>query len=63
LGLGTQPPTPSWGLMLSDYADFLMVAPYLSVFPGISIMFTVIGFNFLGDGLRDILDPRYRKQL
>ena len=63
LGLGTQPPTPSWGLMLSEASDFLMVAPYLSIFPGISIMFTVIGFNFLGDGLGDIFNPQYRTGL
>jgi peptide/nickel transport system permease protein len=58
LGLGTQPPEASWGAMLSTARTYLEVDPWLSVFPGLGIMLVVLGFNFLGDGLRDILDPR-----
>jgi peptide/nickel transport system permease protein len=58
LGLGAQPPTPSWGGMLSSARDLLFVAPWLSIFPGIAIFVTVLGFNMLGDGLRDLLDPK-----
>jgi peptide/nickel transport system permease protein len=58
LGLGTQPPEPSWGGMLNDSRTFMELAPWLAVFPGLAIMLVVLGFNFLGDGLRDILDPR-----
>jgi peptide/nickel transport system permease protein len=58
LGLGTQPPEASWGGMLSSARSYLEVAPWLSIFPGLAIMIVVLGFNFLGDGLRDILDPR-----
>ncbi len=57
LGLGTQPPTPSWGTLLKEGHLRLFEAPHLSIFPGLAIMFTVFGFNLLGDGLRDILDP------
>lgn len=60
LGLGAQPPMPSWGSMLSEGRVMLEVAPWLSVFPGLAIMVTVLGFNLLGDGLRDSLDPRLR---
>lgn len=60
LGLGTQPPTPSWGNMLSEGRQFLELAPWNAVFPGLAIMFVVLGFNLLGDGLRDLLDPRLR---
>jgi peptide/nickel transport system permease protein len=60
LGLGTRPPLPSWGLGLSDGAAYLWVAPHLVVFPGLAIAYLVMSFNFLGDGLRDILDPRYQ---
>ena len=60
LGLGTQPPTPTWGRMLNEGQAFLEVAPWMSIFPGLAIMATVLGFNFLGDGLRDVLDPRSR---
>lgn len=60
LGLGVQPPTPSWGLMVSSGRDFLLSAPHVATFPGIAIMITVLGFNLLGDGLRDSLDPRLR---
>jgi peptide/nickel transport system permease protein len=58
LGLGVQPPTPSWGTMLDEGRGFLRTAPHISTFPGLAIMLTVLGFNFLGDGLRDALDPR-----
>ena len=61
LGLGTQPPTPSWGAMLSIGRNYLQTAPWLATIPGIAIMATVLGFNLLGDGLRDVLDPRMRK--
>ncbi|MGK7345923.1 MAG: ABC transporter permease [Candidatus Nitrospinota bacterium M3_3B_026] len=58
LGLGVQPPTPSLGAMLSEGRQFLLVAPHLITFPGLAIMMVVMGVNFLGDGLRDLLDPR-----
>ena len=60
LGLGAQPPTAEWGTMLSKARDFLRVAPHVSIFPGLTIMITVIGLNLLGDGLRDVIDPRTR---
>ncbi|HZO26587.1 MAG TPA: ABC transporter permease [Chloroflexota bacterium] len=60
LGLGTQPPEPSWGGMLNAARRFMELAPWLAIFPGGAIMLVVLGFNFLGDGLRDILDPRIR---
>lgn len=58
LGLGTQPPTPSLGLMLSESRNLMEIAPWLMIFPGIVIMLGVLGFNLLGDGLRDVFDPR-----
>jgi peptide/nickel transport system permease protein len=58
LGLGVQPPTPSWGGMLSDGRAYITVAWWLTTFPGAAIMLTVLGINFLGDWLRDLLDPR-----
>lgn len=58
LGLGTQPPHPSWGRMLREAQNFMARAPWMAIAPGISIAITVLGFNLLGDGLRDILDPR-----
>jgi peptide/nickel transport system permease protein len=57
LGLGTQPPIPSWGGMLSTAREQLFTAPWISIFPGVAIFVTVLGLNLLGDGLRDILDP------
>jgi len=60
LGLGAQPPTPEWGLMLGEERNSVFNAPHLVFFPGIAIMLTVLGFNLLGDGLRDALDPRRR---
>ena len=61
LGLGVQPPTPSWGAMLDAGRGHLMDAPHLTVFPGLAIALLVLGFNFLGDGLRDRIDPRRLK--
>jgi len=58
LGLGSPPPTPSWGLMISQARTYIMAAPWLPTIPGLAIMVTVLGFNLLGDTLRDILDPR-----
>ncbi|MFZ1874868.1 MAG: ABC transporter permease [Chania sp.] len=58
LGLGQQPPNPSWGAMLNTAKGYLEQAPWMSIFPGIAIFLTVQGFNLLGDGLRDALDPR-----
>jgi len=58
LGLGVQPPTPEWGKMVSDGRAYLMDAPHVSLFPGLAIFVAVMGFNCLGDGLRDALDPR-----
>jgi len=60
LGLGAQPPTPSWGAMINYGKDFLRVAPWMSLYPGIAIAMTVLGFNLLGDGLRDALDPKMK---
>ena len=61
LGLGVQPPTPSWGTMLSYGRGHLLDAPHLTIFPGLAIAVLVLGFNFLGDGLRDRLDPMTRE--
>jgi len=58
LGLGVQPPTPSWGVMLNDAKDYLETAPRLAFFPGVAIFLCSLSFNLLGDGLRDVLDPR-----
>ncbi len=58
LGLGVQPPTPSWGSVLTSGKDFIHVAWWLSIFPGIAILITVLAFNMIGQGLRDVLDPR-----
>jgi ABC-type dipeptide/oligopeptide/nickel transport system permease subunit len=60
LGLGAQPPDPEWGLMLSEERNQVFTSPHLVFFPGFMIMVTVLGFNLLGDGLRDALDPRLR---
>jgi peptide/nickel transport system permease protein len=62
LGLGAQPPEPSWGRMLFDAQTRMIVAPYLSLFPGIAIAVTVLGLNLLGDGLSDTLDPKQRRE-
>jgi hypothetical protein len=60
LGIGIQPPIPSWGNMLQNAQDFILTSPWLAVYPGLMIFLTVLCFNFLGDGLRDALDPRMR---
>jgi peptide/nickel transport system permease protein len=60
IGLGSQPPTPEWGRMLSEGRDYLRDAWWISTFPGLAIMVTVLGVNMLGDGLRDVLDPRLK---
>ena len=62
VGLGTQPPSPSWGKMLNDAQTYIYDAPHLAIFPGLAITFAVLGLNMLGDGLRDILDPRVRRE-
>lgn len=62
VGLGTQPPMPSWGKMLNDAQTYIYDAPHLAIFPGLAITFAVLGLNMLGDGLRDILDPRVRRE-
>ncbi len=60
LGLGAQPPTPEWGAMLSDSLQFITTAPWMIFYPGLAIFFTVLGFNLMGDGLMDILDPKLK---
>ncbi|PJI42005.1 ABC transporter permease [Ferrovibrio sp.] len=62
LGLGTQPPTPSWGRMLNEAQALVFRTPFLAVFPGFAIAIAVLGFNLLGDGLRDLTDPRLSRQ-
>jgi len=62
LGLGVPPPAPSWGVMLNDARSFLRVAPHLLIFPGLAVMLTVMAFNFVGDGLREWLDPKQKRQ-
>jgi peptide/nickel transport system permease protein len=62
LGLGTQPPTPSWGRMLNEAQTMLFSAPLLAVWPGLAIALAVLGLNLMGDGLRDLLDPRLARQ-
>lgn len=61
LGLGVQPPTPSWGTMINGGRAHLLDAPHLTIFPGVCLAIVVLGFNFLGDGLRDAIDPRRGK--
>jgi len=60
LGLGAQPPTPEWGTMLGRAQQVFFSAPHIGIFPGVAILLTVLGFNLLGDGLRDALDPRLK---
>jgi peptide/nickel transport system permease protein len=60
LGLGVQPPDPAWGRMLADGRSFFQDAPWMAIFPGLAILLTVMSFNFVGDGLRDALDPQQR---
>ncbi|MER8578754.1 ABC transporter permease [Mesorhizobium sp. M1423] len=63
LGLGTQPPAASLGLMLSDSRNLMETAPWLMIFPGLAIMISILGFNLLGDALRDVLDPKTRRSI
>ncbi len=60
LGLGSQPPAPDWGVILNEGINIIYNAPWVSIFPGLAIVFTALGFNLLGEGLRDILDPRMK---
>ena len=61
LGLGPQDPaTPEWGTMLTDANDYLEASPFLAIIPGVAIVFSVLGFNLIGDGLREALDPKLR---
>ena len=62
LGLGVPPPAPSWGVMLNDARSFLRIAPHLLAFPGLAVMLTVLAFNFVGDGLRERLDPKQQRR-
>ena len=62
VGLGTQPPFPSWGKMLSEAQTMMSIAPHLAIVPGIAIILTVLGLNLLGDGLRDVLDPKLARK-
>ncbi|MCF3594985.1 ABC transporter permease [Rhodobacteraceae bacterium LMO-12] len=61
VGLGAQPPTPSWGRMLADSQTMISFAPHMALFPGMAILLTVLGLNLMGDGLRDLLDPKLRR--
>ncbi|MCU0855265.1 MAG: ABC transporter permease [Rhodobacteraceae bacterium] len=61
VGLGAQPPTPSWGRMLAESQTMISLAPHLAIFPGLAIVLAVLGLNLMGDGLRDLLDPRVRR--
>ncbi len=62
LGIGVPPPTPSWGTMISDGQSYFMVAPHFAIAPGVAIVLTVVGFNLLGQGLQDVLDPYQKKR-
>lgn len=62
LGMGSQPPSPDWGLALSKGIDYIGSAPWMSIFPGIALVYTVLGFSLLGEGVRDILDPHLKSQ-
>lgn len=63
VGLGAQPPTPSWGRMLAESQTLISLAPHIAIFPGLAIVLTVLGLNLMGDGLRDLLDPRIRRDV
>jgi len=63
VGLGAQPPTPSWGRMLAESQTLISLAPHIAIFPGLAIVLTVLGLNLMGDGLRDLLDPRIRREV
>jgi peptide/nickel transport system permease protein len=59
LGLGAQPPAPDWGVILSEGIKFIKIAPWISIAPGLSLLYVVLGYNILGEGLKDMLDPKY----
>jgi ABC-type dipeptide/oligopeptide/nickel transport system permease subunit len=61
LGLGAQPPLPEWGAMLAKGREYLLIAPHITTFTGLAILLLALGLNLLGDGLRDILDPRLKE--
>ena len=61
-GLGSQPPSPDWGLAISTGIKYISRAPWLSLFPGIALVYTTFGFNLIGEGLRDLLDPHMKSQ-
>ncbi|WP_372610456.1 ABC transporter permease [Aquicoccus sp.] len=61
VGLGAQPPLPSWGRMLADSQTMISIAPHMAIFPGLAILLTVLGLNLMGDGLRDLFDPKIRR--
>ena len=63
IGVGPPPPTPSWGNIIADGRSYIPEAPWISLFPGIAIALTVLGLNLLGDGLRDVLDPRMQVEV
>ena len=63
LGLGAQPPSPAWGVMISDGKDYIRYAPWMAVYPGLAVSITALGFNMIGDGLRDRIDPRMRESV
>jgi ABC-type dipeptide/oligopeptide/nickel transport system permease subunit len=63
LGMGIQPPRPSWGIMLAEGQRFMFDAPWIATFPGLAISLAILGYNLLGDGLRDALDPRLGSQI
>jgi peptide/nickel transport system permease protein len=63
LGLGASPPTPEWGSMLATGREYMLTAPWITTFPGLAILVTVVAFNMVGDGLRDVLDPRLRGRI
>ena len=63
LGFGVQPPAPKWDSMLNEGKTYIRSAPYIMIFPGLSILLTVLVFNYLGDELRDLLDPREMKDI
>lgn len=62
LGIGSQPPSPDWGLMVSDGIKYITRAPWLAIYPGLALVYTVLSFSILGEGLRDLLDPRMKSQ-
>ena len=63
LGLGAQPPSPDWGVMISDGKNYMQYAPWMTLFPGLAIAVSALGFNMMGDGIRDLLDPRMRESV